>query len=184
MAGQPFRRINALMLAVLVQLRQRPMHPYEISRTLQESGRDSSVRISFGALYNAVEILLRQRLIEIAGAEREGNRPVRTIYRITEAGTQEMRDWLRAWLSEPEREFPRYRAALSFLNEVGSAEETARLLRHRVASLEKRIAELDSDLCSATQQSEFICYERHMLVADRTFTAQLAARVESYEPLP
>ena len=45
---------NLLALAVLSYLTQRPMHPYELSRTLRENGDARSIKFNHGSLYMVV----------------------------------------------------------------------------------------------------------------------------------
>ncbi|WP_040810775.1 PadR family transcriptional regulator [Nocardia concava] len=182
-AKRTFRRVNPLALAVLVVLWERPMHPYQISQTLKQRGKEGSVRINYGALYPVVESLLNQGFIEIVGAEQDGNRPARTVYRITDSGITEAREWLRAWLSEPEKEYPRFMAALSFLPAV-APDEAVGLLRHRVAMLDKRIGEINEEVEPVLSWLPEVLlvesnYEIRMLEAERDFTAELAERIES-----
>ncbi|MEC3954310.1 PadR family transcriptional regulator [Nocardia sp. CDC153] len=182
-AQRAFRRVNPLALAVLMVLWERPMHPYQISQTLKQRGKEGSVRINFGALYPVVESLLKQGFIEVVGAEQDGNRPARTVYRITGAGAAEARDWMREWLSEPQKEYPRFMAALSFLPAVGP-EEAIALLRHRVAMLDKQIAELEELVAPARPWLPEVLlvesnYETRMLEAERDFVTELAERIES-----
>lgn len=87
-----------------------------------------------------VESLEREELIKATGTEQDGNRPTRTVYDITEAGVDELRDWLRAWVGDPEKEYPRFLAALSFLP-VLPPEEAVELLRRRITLLDKRIVD-------------------------------------------
>ncbi|MEK8226244.1 PadR family transcriptional regulator [Oerskovia sp. M15] len=82
------RRGNALALAVLAQLAEKPMHPYEIARTLKDRKKDESVRLNYGSLYSVITALGRDGLVEPAGTEQDGNRPQRTVYRLTEAAAQ------------------------------------------------------------------------------------------------
>ena len=52
------RRVsNPLALAVLGTLIERPMHPYEISTTLRERGKETSIKLNYGSLYSVVESL-------------------------------------------------------------------------------------------------------------------------------
>ena len=46
---------------------------------------------------------------------REGNRPERTIYEITEDGAREMVDWLTDMIGVPAKEYPQFLAGLSFI---------------------------------------------------------------------
>ena len=57
---------NLLALAVLSCLNERPMHPYEISQTLRQRGKDQSIKLNYGALYGVVESLAKAGLIEPA----------------------------------------------------------------------------------------------------------------------
>ena len=54
---------NPLGLAVMSYLLQRPMHPYELSRTLREHGDDRSIRFNHGSLYMVVGQLERAGFI-------------------------------------------------------------------------------------------------------------------------
>src|SRR5919199_2688937 len=96
------RRVsNPLALAVLSCLAERPMHPYEISTTLRERGKEQSIKLNYGSLYAVVEALQRHGLIEARETAREGKRPERTVYAITQAGLDEFEDWLAELLSTP-----------------------------------------------------------------------------------
>ena len=132
-------RSNPLALAVLALLWERPMHPYEMSMTLRERRKDESVRLNFGSLYSVVDSLVKHGLIEAASTERDGNRPTRTVYRITDAGATEAIDWLTDLVRTPVKEFPQFEAALSFLPLLGP-DDVVRLLRLRQASLDRQVA--------------------------------------------
>jgi DNA-binding PadR family transcriptional regulator len=54
---------NPLALAVLACLWERPMHPYEMSTTLRERGKDQSIKLNYGALYTVVEALQQHEFI-------------------------------------------------------------------------------------------------------------------------
>jgi len=130
---------NLLALAVLVTLTERPMHPYEMAATMRSQGKERSIKLNYGSLYTVVNNLARHGLIEAAGAGREGRRPERTVYRITEAGRAELKDWLRELLSEPEREYTRFEAALGECG-ILSPDELIGLLRQRLEALEEAVA--------------------------------------------
>ena len=83
-------RKNALALAVLICLSERPMHPYEVATTLRQRDKHESVRLNYGSLYAVVESLEKRGLITPQETAREGRRPERTVYEITEAGRIEM----------------------------------------------------------------------------------------------
>jgi DNA-binding PadR family transcriptional regulator len=130
---------NLLALAVLALAAERPMHPYEMARLLKERGKDQSIEIKWGSLYTVVGNLERHGLIEATETVREGRRPERTVYRITDAGRAEMQDWLRELIGTPEKEYPRFEAALSLLPGL-SPDEVEKLLARRLASLEAELA--------------------------------------------
>lgn len=125
-------RRNPLALAVLVLLHEQPMHPYQMSATLKERRKEHSVRINYGSLYAVVESLLSRGLIEVRETVRSGNRPERTVYGITEAGRQEMVEWLSRLLSDPVKEFPQFEAALSLMPAL-PPDDAIELLERRLA---------------------------------------------------
>lgn len=136
---------NMLALAVLSAAVLRPMHPYEMATRLRSWGKDQDMKIKWGSLYTVVQNLEKHGFLEVAENRRDGGRPERTVYRITDAGRAELVDWVQELLSVPEKEFPRFEAALSVLAALGP-DEVIDLLRQRVldltAQLEQRRAEL------------------------------------------
>src|SRR5690349_17995796 len=113
--AKPRKVSNLLALAVLGTLVQHPMHPYEIASLLRERGKDDDMAIKWGSLYTVVRNLAKHGFIEVVDSRREGARPERTIYRITDAGLAELRDWTRELVAMPQPEFPRFKAGLSML---------------------------------------------------------------------
>ena len=128
----PTRRAvsNPLALAVLASLRERPMHPYEISTTLRQRGKHESININYGSLYNVVDALVRKGLITPKETTREGRRPERTVYQLTPAGRTELEDWMAELLGTPAREYSAFEAGLS-LAPVLPPDEVAALLDER-----------------------------------------------------
>jgi DNA-binding PadR family transcriptional regulator len=130
---------NLLALAVLGTVVQHPMHPYEIASLLRARGKDDDMEIKWGSLYTVVRNLAKHGFIEVVDSRREGARPERTIYRITDAGFAELRDWTRELVATPQPEHPRFKAGLSMLAAL-PPDEVADALRERIASLESMIA--------------------------------------------
>lgn len=130
---------NLMALAVLATVIQRPMHRYEIASLMRARGKDQDMDVKWGSLYTVVQNLAKHGFLEVVGTSRQGARPERTVYRITEAGRQEMLDWTRELLSAPEPEHPRFAAGLS-VQMVLPPDEVIALLRVRLGALEASIA--------------------------------------------
>lgn len=128
---------NPLALAVLTLLVERPMHPYEMASTLRERHKEQSVKLNYGSLYTVVETLQREGLIEARGTVREGRRPERTVYEITDSGRTKMLDWLHELVVQPAKEYPRFMAGLTFMGILGPADAIA-ALRERARHLDER----------------------------------------------
>ncbi|MDQ3304278.1 MAG: PadR family transcriptional regulator [Actinomycetota bacterium] len=127
---------NPLALAVMALLLERPMHPYEMVSTMRERGKHESVRLRYSSLYSVVEALVREALISARETVREGRRPERTVYELTDAGRAEFLTWLRELLSEPAKEYTQFAAGLSFLPAL-PPDEAVVLLEERVRLLEE-----------------------------------------------
>ena len=130
---------NPLALAVLACLHERPMHPYEMASTMRERGKEQSIKLNYGSLYTVVDSLAKNGLIEAMEATREGRRPERTVYRLTEAGRARLDSWMSELLAEPVKEYPQFEAALSLLP-VLHPDTVLDLLRTRIRLLQKEIA--------------------------------------------
>lgn len=140
-------RATSLGLMVLGMLAERPMHPYEMQRVMQWRGKDQVVKVQRGSLYPAVERLARAGLIEPVETAREGKRPERTVYQLTEEGRDTASTWLEDMLADPVNEFPRFPAALAFLPLLEPDAARAQLSR-RAMALRRQIAAAEA---SATQ---------------------------------
>ena len=140
---------NLLALAVLSYLSQRPMHPYEMSRTLREHGDARSIKFNHGSLYMVVGQLARAGFIAEQETSREGQRPERTVYALTDAGRDEFRDWLRELVEQPQHEYPHFVAALSLIAALPPG-EVVELLASRLDRLAGQRAEI-RDLIDTAQ---------------------------------
>src|SRR5215469_1869441 len=104
---------NLLALALLTQLTERPMYPYEMASMLRVRGKDNAIKINWGSFYTVVQNLEKNGFIEAVEVAREGRQPERTTYRITDAGRAELKDWMRELLSVPDESPTRFESALS-----------------------------------------------------------------------
>src|SRR5262252_2075083 len=77
---------NLWCVTVLCLLRVKPMHPYEMQRLIREWHKDEFLDLKRGSLYHAIERLRQHQCIEVVETVREGRRPERTVYRLTERG--------------------------------------------------------------------------------------------------
>jgi DNA-binding PadR family transcriptional regulator len=148
---KPHRTLTPLGLVVLRLLRERPMHPYEVQQLIRDRAIDYAVKVRAGSLYHTIERLHRLAFIEPVETGREGRRPERTVYAITEAGYDEYFDNLRDLVRYPEQEYPVFAAAVEMLRTLDN-DEAARLLEHRTTALEAHLAAGDQILASLTKR--------------------------------
>jgi DNA-binding PadR family transcriptional regulator len=125
---------NLLALAVLSYLSREPMHPYELSKTLRNYGDARSIKFNHGSLYMVVQQLAKAGFVAEQEVNRDGARPERTVYQITDAGREELRDWLRELVGEPQHEYPAFVSALSLISAL-TPNEVLPLLRNRLERL-------------------------------------------------
>ena len=85
---------------VLALLGEGDMHPYEMIRLMRLRRDDRLVTITNGTLYHTVGRLERAGLLAEVGVDRDGNRPERTTYALTDGGPRAVGEWVR-------RELPR-----------------------------------------------------------------------------
>jgi DNA-binding PadR family transcriptional regulator len=177
---------NPLALAVLALLGERPMHPYEMSSTLRERAKEQSIKLNYGSLYSVVDSLVRHGLIEVRETVREGRRPERTVYAITDPGRIELVDWLSELLAVPVKEYPQFEAALSLMP-VLSPDEVVRLLEVRRTRLDAEIAANDSIVAKLAEQGMpylwviEVDYAQTLRRAEREFVVSTIERLTKAE---
>lgn len=143
------RKVGNLMgLAVLATLAGRPMHRYEIAATIKERGKDRDMAIKWGSLYTVVDNLAKHGFLEVVGSERDGARPERVIYQITDAGRTEMLDWTKELIATPETEPDRFVAGLSVMSAV-PPDDVVELLGRRLTALEAETTATRDGLAAA-----------------------------------
>jgi DNA-binding PadR family transcriptional regulator len=140
---------NLWELTVLCLLRLRPMHPYEMQRLIREWHKDAFLDLKRGSLYHAIERLHRAGWIDPMETIRDGRRPERTIYRLTESGDLAGIEWLHELLAKPVPEPTQFFAALSFLPHLTPA-TVQKQLEERIGFLQLEIASLSSVLETMT----------------------------------
>ncbi|WP_259403067.1 PadR family transcriptional regulator [Microbispora sp. H10670] len=174
----PTRR-SPLAMALLSLVCEAPMHAYRMQQLIKERHKDDVVNVAQrNSVYQTIERLLRDGLLAVRETEREENRPERTVYEATETGRETLRQWMRAMLSTPAREFPEFPAALAFLPVIPPQEALA-ALRQRIAALEARLSALDTEIAGLRTfiaplflvESE---YQRAQIAAELDFVRGLA----------
>lgn len=183
-SGMRKRKVsNPLALAVLALLAEKPMHPYEMSTTLRNRAKEDSIKLNYGSLYSVVESLRRHELIDVQETIREGRRPERTIYAITEPGQLELVDWLSDLLSVPVKEYTQFEAALSLMP-VLPPDDVVRLLELRLMRLDMEISAVDGAIAEMAKhglpylfaiESDYVQQLRR---ADRDFVARLRDKIK------
>ncbi|MDF3285384.1 PadR family transcriptional regulator [Gordonia sp. N1V] len=136
-----------LAVLVLGLLAEQPLHPYEMVQITLERREDRLVKFRPGTLYHTVDRLLGNGLIEVHDVRREGNRPERTVYAITEAGQEALVVNLERILAQHSPEYPELYLALS---------EAHALPRPRVIELlSARIEAMRADLAQFVDAAEW-----------------------------
>src|SRR5207253_11486017 len=95
-----------LALAVMNLLMERTMHPYEMKSTMKERGHDQVIRLKGGSIYDTVERLEAGGFQKSQGTRREGRRPERTVYAITQAGRDAITGWQAELVTQPVSDNP------------------------------------------------------------------------------
>jgi DNA-binding PadR family transcriptional regulator len=120
------------------------MHPYEILRVLKERHKEEILVLKRGSLYHAIERLLVAGYIEELDTRRQGRRPERTTYRLTESGERHLLEGLRRLVAVPRHEVPEFMAAMNFLVHLGP--------HAALAGLDERSRRLEAEIAIADQQ--------------------------------
>jgi len=173
---------NLLALAVLSYLTMRPMHPYELGRTLRDNGDERSIKFNHGSLYMVIGQLAKAGFITEQETSRAGQRPERTVYALTDAGRDELRDWLGELVEQPQHEYPAFVAALSVISALPPSQVLG-LLRTRLGHLAEQQAEargLIDTARAAGVPGLFLLEEEYrvaLIQAETAFTSHLIQRI-------
>ncbi len=165
-------------IAVLATLREAAMHPYQMRRLLHDRHKDEILALKRGSLYHAIGRLERDAFIEAISTTRDGRRPERTTYRITEAGREALMRILRKIVSTPRRESSEFMAAMAHLIHL-TPEEAISHLEERRRRLDTEIEQTRAALNTASAwvarinliESEYLLA---MLRAERDWIVALA----------
>jgi DNA-binding PadR family transcriptional regulator len=159
------RKVASLMaLAVLATVVQRPMHRYEMASVMRVRGKDRDMDIKWGSLYTVVANLEKHGFLEAIYVTRQGARPERTVYQITDAGRAELVAWTRDLIAEPEAEHTRFVAGLSVMA-VLDPRDVVDLLRRRLQRLTESIDTLQAEVQEAADVPRLFLIEDEYRIA-------------------
>ncbi|MEV0650908.1 PadR family transcriptional regulator [Phytomonospora sp. NPDC050363] len=174
---------NPLALPLMGLLMERPMHPYEMAAVLRERGKDATVRVNRGSLYDVVRTIEAEGWIRATATEREGGRPTRTVYELTPEGRAEFTARLDRQISLPHREYPRFLTAVAYIGALGPEGALAALRERRerldaIITAERRT--LDEVLAAGTVPRLYVIeaeFALHMLDGERAWITAVAEEI-------
>jgi DNA-binding PadR family transcriptional regulator len=174
------RRRSPLGLILLLNLLQSPSHAYRLHKLLQQTGKDRIVNVkSRASVYQAIERLQRDGLIEPTGTSSMAGYPDRVEYAITDQGRAVAIDWLRRLLGSTDPDRSEFIVALSmmFVLAPDDARETLEARRDRLLSqLEETEQAISGPDVPADLPELFLLdehYRRATLTAELAFTQEL-----------
>ncbi len=130
-----------MALTALALLSEGPLHPYEMQRLLHERHKVWAAGKT-RELYRAIEELVGEGLIEAVETTREGRRPERTVYRVTNEGRETFEDRLSRLLERQVDEHPAFSIAVDLMSHMPEQRAQAALTT-RTVSLRAEMAGLE-----------------------------------------
>ncbi len=133
--------MSSIRLFILASFAEHgPMHGHRLRLLAEHNRVHLWTDISVGAVYGAMKRLAAEGLLHEGEREREGNRPTRQLYEITDAGRAALAVLRREGLREVWFKFDPFDLALTRMD--GEAlEELPSLLAARLADVQGRLAE-------------------------------------------
>jgi DNA-binding PadR family transcriptional regulator len=125
----------SVRLVILGLLQEKELHGYELKKIITDH-MDDWTSIAFGSIYFALKKLSAEGLIKKVSEERDGNRPSRSIYRISGEGKQEFTKLLRKLWTETQRTNFSFDIALFFISAL-PIEEIKQYLKEKIIHMEK-----------------------------------------------
>ncbi len=118
-----------------------PMHGHRLRLEAEDKRVHLWTDISVGAVYGAMKRLASEGLLKESGREREGNRPTRQLYEITDAGLKALAEEQRAGLSDTWFKPDPFDLALTRMDAT-TLSHLPDVLTARLAALRARLAEV------------------------------------------
>jgi len=142
-------RLTPLGVMILALLREDDMHPYEMIRLMRHRHDDRIVSVTNGTIYHTVARLEKSGLLAEVGVDRDGNRPERTTYTLTDDGHDAVAEWVRRELPLLERPVE-FRVALAEAHNL-PREDVVALLSLRLSGLARARDELADGIRGARE---------------------------------
>jgi DNA-binding PadR family transcriptional regulator len=171
-------KLTPLGVAVLELLHEKPMHPYEMAQLMRERYVDNRVKLKAGSLYHTVERLQQNGFVEIVNTQRDGRRPERTVYAMTEEGKDAFQQRAREMLGDVVKEYPQFLSGLAVVDELG-ADIALVELEHRITRLRAGVASDQVVLkrLAADGTPEVYWLDFRYIAAQRAFELEWAERL-------
>ncbi|RJO73402.1 PadR family transcriptional regulator [Nocardia panacis] len=167
---------NPLVVSVLGRLMEQPAHPYQLLTELRSRSEHYASAVNRGTLYNVVSAVVEQGWAVEEGQQRSGNRPERTVYALTPAGSAELVRRLDHEIRHPARGFTGFLGAIAYLGALGPdgaldalserierlrerSEEDGRLLAEVHAEGVPRLYVIEAEYALAQDRSEIAWLE-------------------------
>jgi DNA-binding PadR family transcriptional regulator len=173
-----------LRVAALGFLAERPMHAYEMYQLALKRGEDRVVNVSPGSLYRAVYALEDRGYAAEFETFREGPRPERTTFEITQAGREAYERELQHMIEVPAEEYPEYLLAVSGLHALA-----ADVVRDAISRRNRHLGTEVEAIDAATEEADkrgvpemYVLHRhlrRHMICAEIDWNEQLMARLDA-----
>jgi DNA-binding PadR family transcriptional regulator len=169
-------------LTVLAILLTGARHTYEMALMIERTHKTFVTGLP-RSLYHAVEKLLTAGHVRIVDTTREGARPERTVYELTDEGRARLHEWVYLLLSEPGTDSALFAPALTYAGCLPPP-EVVDALQHRRRQLHARATDARTALEQTREHLPRILmveveYEAARLEAERSFVDGLLADIKS-----
>lgn len=131
-----------LLLGVLLD---KPLHGYEVRKTLETWSADQWANVAYGSIYFGLAKMAEEGLLEVVDGQPAGRgrgRAARTVYALTDEGRGEFERLLRVHWWQPKGRNDPFLVALTFMDRLPK-EELLAALRRRAALLRADVEGLE-----------------------------------------
>jgi len=177
--------MSNIKLVLLGVLCIKPMHGYEIKHIIEDHMGDWT-DIKFGSIYFALSKLAEEQFVEIAEEGREGNRPSRTVYRITEKGRQEYIMLLRQLWTSDDKTLYALDIGLFFIGSLPK-QEALRYLKERMKKTDDSLVylrqhgeQMEQNPDIPAQARAIVNHSLRHMAAERSWLAEVCEQIDSF----